>query len=472
VSSLAPRLVHSTLDEIERIYDLQQRNRAAVGTTTAAQRIEKLKRLERTILDRRDEIRMAMWDDYRKPAAEVDLSEVYPVVSEARHAARHLRKWMKPKRVSTPLALLGSRSSVVYEPKGVVLIISPWNFPFNLTLGPLVSAIAAGNCVMIKPSEMTPASTACMKRILADLFDEDEVAVIEGDASVAEALLRKKFDHIFFTGSPAVGKIVMKAAAEHLTSVTLELGGKSPAIVDASANLTEAARRIAWGKFLNCGQICIAPDYALVHESVRDEFLAKLRASLDSHGEASAARGWLVNDRHAARVKRLIDTAVEQGATVVMGGTGSGRDLAPTVLADVPPDAPVMQEEIFGPILPVITYRTLDEAFAIINAREHPLVLYIFSRTKSAVSEILRRTRAGGTTVNQTLVHFYQLELPFGGVGNSGVGKSHGFHGFEAFSNPRGLLEQKLPYSAIELLYPPYKGKLKQFLIDFTVRWL
>jgi len=472
VSSFAPRLVHSTLDEIERIYDLQQRNRAAVGTTTAAQRIEKLKRFERAILDRRAEIRAAMWDDYRKPAAEVDLSEIYPVVGEARHAARHLRKWMKPKRVSTPLALLGSRSSVVYEPKGVVLIISPWNFPFNLTLGPLVSAIAAGNCVMIKPSEMTPASTACMKRILADLFDEDEVAVIEGDASVAEALLRKKFDHIFFTGSPAVGKIVMKAAAEHLTSVTLELGGKSPAIVDASANLTEAARRIAWGKFLNCGQICIAPDYALVHESVRDEFLAKLRASLDSHGDASAARGWLVNDRHAARVKRLIDTAVEQGATVVTGGTGTGRDIAPTILADVPPDAPVMQEEIFGPILPVVTYRTLDEAFAIINAKEHPLVLYIFSRTKSAVREIVRRTRAGGTTVNQTLVHFYQLELPFGGVGNSGVGKSHGFHGFEAFSNPRGLLEQKLPYSAIELLYPPYKGKLKQFLIDFTVRWL
>jgi aldehyde dehydrogenase (NAD+) len=472
VSSLAPRLVHSTLDEIERIYDLQQRNRAAVGSTTAAQRIEKLKRLERAILDRRPEIRAAMWDDYRKPAAEVDLSEIYPAVTEARHAVRHLRKWLRPKRVSTPLALFGSRSSIVYEPKGVVLIISPWNFPFNLTLSPLISAIAAGNCVILKPSEMTPASAACMKRILGDLFDEDEVAVIEGDASVAEALLRKKFDHIFFTGSPAVGKIVMRAAAEHLTSVTLELGGKSPAIVDASANLTEAARRIAWGKFLNCGQICIAPDYVLVHESVRDEFLAKLRASLDSHGDASAARGWLVNDRHAARVRRLIDTAVERGASVVIGGTGSGRDIAPTVLADVPPDAAVMQEEIFGPILPIVTYRTLDDAFAIVNAKEHPLVLYIFSRTKSAVREIIRRTRAGGTTVNQTLVHFYQLELPFGGVGNSGVGKSHGFHGFEAFSNARGVLEQKLPYSAIELLYPPYNGKLKQFLIDFTVRWL
>jgi aldehyde dehydrogenase (NAD+) len=470
VSSFAPRLVHSTLDEIERIYDLQQRNRAAVGSTTAAQRIEKLKRLERAVLDRRGEIRAAMWEDYRKPAAEVDLSEVFPAVGEARHAVRHLRKWMRPQRVSTRLALFGSRSSIVYEPKGVVLVISPWNFPFNLTLSPLISAIAAGNCVILKPSEMTPASTACMKRILADLFEEDEVAVIEGDATVAEALLRKKFDHIFFTGSPAVGKIVMKAAAEHLTSVTLELGGKSPAIVDESANLTEAARRIAWGKFLNCGQICIAPDYALVHESVRDEFVAKLRTSLESHGHA--ARGWLVNDRHAARVKRLIDTAVDGGATVEVGGTGSGRELAPTVLANVPPDAPVMQEEIFGPILPIVTYRTLDEAFAIINAKEHPLVLYVFSRAKRATREILRRTRAGGTVVNQTLVHFYQLELPFGGVGNSGVGKSHGFHGFEAFSNQRGLLEQKLPYSAIELLYPPYQGKLKQFLIDFTVRWL
>ncbi|HEX8617480.1 MAG TPA: aldehyde dehydrogenase family protein [Thermoanaerobaculia bacterium] len=470
MSSLSPRLVHPAFEEIERIYTSQQANRAAVANTTAAQRIEKLRRLERAILDRRDEIRAAMWDDYRKPAAEVDLSEVYPIVSEARHAVRHLRRWMKPKRVSTRLALFGSRSSIVYEPKGVALIIAPWNFPFNLTLGPLVSAIAAGNCAMLKPSEMTPASTACIKRIVADLFEENEVAVIEGDATVAEALLRKRFDHIFFTGSPAVGKIVMRAAAEHLTSVTLELGGKSPAIVDVSANVADAAKKIAWGKFLNCGQICIAPDYALVHESVRDEFVAGLRTSLESHGDA--ARGWIVNDRHAARVKGLIDSAVERGANVPIGGTTSGREIAPTVLTDVPPDAAVMQEEIFGPILPVLTYRSLDEAFAIINGKEHPLVLYIFSRAKKVVRDIVHRTRAGGTAVNQTLVHFYQLELPFGGVGNSGVGKAHGFHGFEAFSNARGVLEQKLPFSAIELLYPPYKGKLKQFLIDFTVRWL
>ena len=365
MTSTAPVVLHPAPDEIERIYELQQRNRAAVAATTAAERIEKLRRFERLMLARRDEIRAAMWEDYRKPAAEVDLSEIYPVVSEARHAIRHLRSWMKPKRVATRLALLGSRSSVVYEPKGVVLIIAPWNFPFNLTLGPLVSAIAAGNCVMVKPSEMTPASTACIRHILGELFEEEEMAVVEGDASVSEALLRKKFDHIFFTGSPAVGKIVMKAAAEHLTSVTLELGGKSPVIIDSTANVGEAARKIAWGKFFNSGQVCIAPDYALVHESVREEFLGKLRASAEALGDAS--RGVIVNDRHAARVKRLIDQAVGEGAQVALGGTTDGRKIDATILTNVPPDSAVMQEEIFGPILPVLTYRTLDEAFEIID---------------------------------------------------------------------------------------------------------
>lgn len=470
MTSAVPRLLHPAFEDIERIYDVQQRNRAAVAATTAAQRIGKLRRFERLMLERRDEIRAAMWEDYRKPAAEVDLSEIYPVVSEARHAVRHLRSWMKPRRVSTRLALLGSRSSVVHEPKGVVLIIAPWNFPFNLTLGPLVSAVAAGNCAMVKPSEMTPASTACIRRLVAELFDENEVAAIEGDASVAEELLRRKFDHIFFTGSPAVGRIVMKAAAEHLTSVTLELGGKSPAIVDATANVGEAAKKIAWGKFFNSGQICIAPDYALVHESVRDEFLDKVRAATAAMGDAS--RGIIVNERHASRVKRLIDQAVSQGAKVFLGGHANGRNIDATVLTDVPPDAAVMQEEIFGPVLPVLTYRSLEEAFELIAGKEHPLVLYIFSRDRNVARQVLRSTRAGGTAINHTLIHFYQLDLPFGGVGNSGVGKSHGFAGFEAFSNGRGVLDQRLPFSAIEMLYPPYEGRLKQFLIDFTVRWL
>lgn len=460
-----------SLPEIDRIYDAQQGHRAAVAATSADERIAKLRRIERAILDRRHEIRAAMWEDYRKPPAEVDLSEIYPVVGEARHAARRLRKWLKPRRVRTPLALFGSRSMVVREPRGVVLILSPWNFPFNLTLGPLVSAVAAGNCVILKPSELTPASSACMKRIVADLFEEREVALIEGDASVAQALLRKRFDHIFFTGSPAVGRAVMKAAAEHLTSVTLELGGKSPAIVDASADVADAARKIAWGKFLNCGQVCVAPDYALVHESVRDRFIDELRSALTSLGGAEA-RGILVNERHAARIHGLIDSAVREGARVAIGGGGDGRHIEPTVLTEVTPDAAVMREEIFGPVLPVVPYRSLHEALAIVEQREHPLVLYVFSRNRKAAHEIVRRTRAGGTSINHTLIHFYQLELPFGGVGGSGMGKSHGFHGFETFTNGRGVLEQRLPFSPIQLLYPPYRGKMQRRVIDALLKWL
>ena len=445
-----------SLDELDRVYAKQLERRAFVGSTTADERIEKIRRLRDAVLARRAEIHAALWADYRKPAPEVDLSEIYPVTGEARHAIRHLRRWMKPRRVPAPLALLGSRSRVMHEPKGVVLIISPWNFPVNLTFGPLVSAIAAGNCVILKPSEMTPNTSACMKRIVGDLFDESEVAVIEGDAGVAEALLKKRFDHIFFTGSPAVGKIVMKAAAEHLTSVTLELGGKSPVIVDRTANLDEAARKIAWGKFLNSGQICIAPDYLLVDEVVRAAFVDKLRAAIHSQS------GVMVNDSHAARVRRLLGGAAPGG---------EGRHIPPTVLEDVALDAPLMQEEIFGPLLPVIPYRSLDDALRVIEDREKPLVLYLFSRSRAVIRDVLRRTRAGGTVVNDTLLHFYQHNLPFGGVGNSGMGKAHGFYGFEAFSNARGVLEQPLPWSTIQLLYPPYT-KLKQKLIDFTMKYL
>jgi aldehyde dehydrogenase (NAD+) len=459
---------HSVFGEIERLFSLQKQQTAV---TTYAERIDRLRRIEQAVLAHRADIHAAMWADYRKPAAEVDLAEIYPIVSEARHARRHLRSWMKPHRVGTRLALLGSTSRVMYEPKGHALILAPWNFPFNLSLGPLVSAIAAGNRVIVKPSEMTPHSTDCIRKLVEELFDESEVAVVDGDFRVGEALLAKRFDHIFFTGSPAVGKIVMKAAAEHLTSVTLELGGKSPAIVDRTANLDEAAKKIAWGKFFNSGQVCIAPDYVLVDESVHDEFLARLRASIDALGH-EGSRGILVNERHASRVKRLFDSAVQQGAGVFAGGSFRDRDVAPTVLTGVAADAAVMQEEIFGPVLPVMKYRTLDDALAMIAAKEKPLVLYVFSRARKVVKQILAGTRAGGTAVNHTMIHFYSLDLPFGGVGHSGMGRSHGFAGFEAFSNARGVLDQKLRFSAIELLMPPYRGRFQKWLIDFTIRWL
>lgn len=463
--SIDPRFVRpSASDDIERVYAKQRQHRDTVAATTAPERIEKLSRLREAIFTHRAEIYAALWADYEKPASEVDLSEIYPVVSEARHAVRHLRRWMRPRRVATPLALLGSRSRIVYEPKGVVLIISPWNFPLNLTFGPLVSAIAAGNCVVIKPSEMTPHTSACMKRIISELFDESEVAVIEGDAAVAQELLRRKWDHIFFTGSPAVGRVVMKAAAEHLTPVTLELGGKSPVIVDRTANLDEAAKKIAWGKFLNSGQICIAPDYLLVDETIRDAFIEKLRAAI------APDTGLIVNDRHAARVKRLFDDAVAGGAEVVAGGQFNDRDVEPTLLANVDPQSPLMQQEIFGPLLPMITYKTIDDALRVIAAREKPLVLYLFSRSRKVIRDVIRRTTAGGTAVNDTLLHFFQLNLPFGGVGESGVGKAHGIFGFEAFSNARGVFEQPTRFSAMQLLYPPYTN-FKKKLIDLTIKY-
>jgi aldehyde dehydrogenase (NAD+) len=457
--------------DIDRIFDAQRRSQSRIATTTAEERRGRLERFEKAVMSRRAEIREAMWADFRKPPQEVDLSEIYPVISEARHAARHVARWMKPRRVRTPLALLGSSSRILYEPKGIVLVISPWNFPFNLSLGPVVSAIAAGNCVILKPSEMTPHSSACMKRLLADLFDESEVAVVEGDVRTAEALLRKKFDHIFFTGSPAVGKIVMKAAAEHLTSVTLELGGKSPVFVDGTADLDEAAKKIAWGKFINSGQVCITPDYLLVDDAVRVPFTQKLAAALRAM-DVEGASGLIVNERHAARVKRLHDSAVAAGAEVITGGVAATdpRRIPPTVLANVSADAPLMHEEIFGPLLPMLTYKTLDEAITFVNEREKPLVSYIFSRSRKVIDTILSRTTAGGTVINHTLIHFFQLNLPFGGVGQSGVGKGHGFFGFEAFSNVRGVLEQHTKLSPIELMFPPY-NKIKQKLIDLTLKY-
>lgn len=463
--SIDPRFaLAAASDDIDRIYAKQRANRDRVAATSAEERTEKLRRFHAAMFAHRADFYGALWADYQKPAPEVDMSEIYPVVSEARHAIKHLRRWMRPRRVATPLALLGSRSRIVHEAKGVVLILSPWNFPVNLTLAPFVSAIAAGNCVVMKPSEMTPHTSALMKRIIGELFDESEAAVIEGDAGIAEALLRKKWDHIFFTGSPAVGRVVMKAAAEHLTPVTLELGGKSPVIVDRTANLDEAAKKIAWGKFLNCGQICIAPDYLLIDEAIEKPFVGKLRAAI------APETGLIVNDRHAARVKRLFDDAVSGGAEVVAGGGFDQRAIEPTLLANVDPESPVMQQEIFGPLLPMMTYRTLDDALRIIAAREKPLVLYLFSRSRKVIDDVLRRTTAGGTAINDTLVQFYQLNLPFGGVGDSGVGKAHGQFGFEAFSNARGVFEQPTRFSAIQLLYPPYTN-FKKKLIDLTLRY-
>ncbi|MEM9324949.1 MAG: aldehyde dehydrogenase family protein, partial [Bacteroidota bacterium] len=414
-------------------------------------------------------------DDFGKHPSEVDLSEIYPVTSEIKHAKRSLRKWLGANRRPTPIALLGASSRIKYEPKGVVLIISPWNFPINLTLGPLVSAIAAGNCVMIKPSEMTPHTSALMNKLISELFDESEVAVVEGSVKTAEPLLELPFNHIFFTGSPAIGKIVMQAAAKNLASVTLELGGKSPTIVDETADIKTAARRIAWGKFLNNGQVCIAPDYLLVHESQKKPLEQALKDTIKTFysedPQQSKSYNRIVNARHYQRLKETVEDAFNQGANVVEGGKFKDDEhfISPTILTDVDLGSKVMQEEIFGPILPMIPFKTLDEAIAIINEKEKPLALYIYSQSKRNISQLLNNTRAGGTCINHNEIHFFNQHLGFGGVNNSGIGRGHGDEGFKAFSNPRGIMHQHMP-NALDLLMPPYNG-FKQKLIDLTIKW-
>lgn len=476
----APAIVpgfDSSTAEIERIFEIQQAHQFAVGKTTARERKEKLKRLLNAILSRKQDIRDALYADFQKHPSEVDLTEIMPITSEIKHAIRHVSKWMRPHRVKTPLSLFGSRSHIHYEPKGVVLVIAPWNFPVNLTFGPLISAVTAGNCVMLKPSEHTPHASAVIKSITEDVFDESEVAVIEGGIETSTAALALPFNHIFFTGAPAIGKVVMAAAAKHLASVTLELGGKSPTIIDETASVDAAARRIAWAKFTNNGQICIAPDYLFVHESKKAEFLDKLSKNIESFYGIDARRSdsyaRIVNHRHYQRLTGYIDDAKQKGATVAYGGRTEGSEdyIEPTILTDVDPKADVMMDEIFGPVLPVYGYESLDEPIAMINSKEKPLALYIYSKSQSNIDRIMQNTRAGGTCINHSVVHFFQNNLPFGGSNNSGIGKGHGFFGFEAFSNPRGVLKQVLPFSGIEFMMAPF-NKLKQTLIDLSIKYL
>ena len=377
--------VETNAAEIQRIFQLQQKNQYAVANTTTAQRKAKLTKLHKAVMKYRPEIKEALYKDFKKHPAEVDLTEVYPVTSDIKHTKSHLRSWMRKHRVPTPISIMGSSSYIKYEPKGVVLIIAPWNFPVNLTFGPLVSAIAAGNTVMIKPSEHTPHASAIMKKIIEEIFDENEIALFEGGVATSQALLDLPFNHIFFTGAPSIGKIVMSAAAKNLTSVTLELGGKSPTIIDETANIDTAARRIAWGKYMNNGQICIAPDYIFVHESKKEAFIKAVKAYIkkfyteDASKEKSYAR--MVNSRHHQRVKGYVEDAIAKGATVEAGANFDDQQdyIEPTIMTNVSKESTLMTEEIFGPVMPVYGYTDLKQVVDEINSREKPLALYIYS---------------------------------------------------------------------------------------------
>lgn len=474
-----PMSANTPVEEIHRIFNAQVANKQYVKNTTARQRKAKLRRLQEAVWQWREKVQDAIYADFRKPRPETDLTEMSPTLIELRKAIADIDEWMRPKQVDTPLSFFGTSSKLIYEPKGVTLIISPWNYPFQLCIIPLVGAIAAGNTAIIKPSEFTPHTSRVIKEMLRSVFEENEVAVVEGDYTVAGELLQLKFDHIFFTGSPAVGKIVMKAAADHLASITLELGGKSPVIIDDTANIKTAARRTAWGKCINAGQTCIAPDYALVHESRLESFLNEYIQAVSqyfgSNAEAqqqSDSYARIVNSRHFHRIRHLFEDAVEKGARVVWGGTFKETEnfIAPTLLTQVPHDAKIMHEEIFGPILPVLTYQQLDEALHIISEKEKPLALYIFSSNNRNVDYILKHTTAGGTAINDTLIHNSHPNLPFGGVNHSGLGSSHGYYSFKAFSHERAVLKQWNPKSSIENMYPPYTS-FKKKIIEWVMKY-
>lgn len=463
-------------NKFSNLFNKQLANRFAVGNTNYKQRIAKLNALKNAIeTGYKDKIRQALFNDFKKPFMETDLTEIYPVISEIKFAKRNLKSWMKRQKVETPTALIGSSSWYIHEPKGVCLIISPWNFPLNLTFGPLVSAIAAGNTTIIKPSEMTPNISAVMAEIIADLFPENEIALVQGEVAVATELLKLPFHHIFFTGSPQVGKIVMKAAATHLTSVTLELGGKSPTIIDETANLKATAKKIAWGKFVNNGQTCIAPDYLFVKDSIKDKFVSELKEQLKAFFTADASTSnslsRVVNAKHFQRLMKYLDEAKSLQATIEIGGRFSSETnfIEPTVISNLPEHASLLQEEIFGPILPIITYKNLDDAIKYINEKEKPLALYIYSKSKKNMDYIIKNTRAGSTAINNNVLQYSNHNLPFGGSNNSGIGKAHGYFGFQEFSNMRSVLKQHTKGS-IEFLFPPYNS-FKQKLVDFTIKW-
>lgn len=439
-----------------------------------------LKAFGEYVMQNRQKIHEAVKADLGKSATESDMSEVHPIITEIKHAVRNLVDWVAPEPIDAPITFLGTTSEVQYEPKGVCLIIGPWNFPFNLTLGPLISCIAAGNTAIVKPSELTPHASRLMREMVKDFFDEDLVTVVEGDAHIATQLLKLPFDHIFFTGSPAVGKIVMRAAADHLTSVTLELGGKSPTVIDSSANLVDAAKRIAFGKFLNVGQACVAPDYVLIDKKVEREFIdllkqqiTKLYASNGSINQQSPDYGRIVNTRNFNRIDALVQDAIQLGATVEMNGTSdvASKFFHPVILSRVSTEAKIMEEEIFGPVLPIIAYTNEAEILPIILARPKPLGFYIFSARSEFQEKLTTAVSAGAVCINECVLQFSHPNLPFGGTNTSGFGKAHGRYGFLAFSNEKPVLKQKRGITMSSFLYPPFTGRVKR-TIDLMLRWL
>ncbi|HQX97325.1 MAG: aldehyde dehydrogenase [Chitinophagaceae bacterium] len=435
------------------------------NTQSYAFRKEQLNRLKSSILKHEQDLYDALYTDLKKSPEEVWVTETGMVISELNSAIKKLSKWMKPKRVSTNLLNLPSRSRILSEPLGVVLIIAPWNYPFQLLINPLIGAIAAGNCVVLKPSEFAPATDAVMKKIIEETFPKEYILYVQGDgaAVIPEMMNNFTFDHVFYTGSTAVGKIIYKMAADKLTPVTLELGGKSPCVVESDANIKVAARRIAMTKFSNAGQMCVAPDYVLVHESVKEKFIGSMKESIEnffsSTPEESYNYGKIINAKQFDRLNNYL----QQGKVAHGGRTDKEKlFIEPTLLTDVSMNADVMKDEIFGPILPIFSFNEKEEALKIIQQHPNPLSFYVYTSNSTKESDWLKAVPAGGSCVNNSSWHLTNHNLPFGGRGFSGIGNYHGHFSFDTFSHKKAVMKTPTWFDP-NIKYPPFKGKLNLF---------
>lgn len=445
-----------TQEQLEAIIIKQQVFFQSNTTKSISFRKQSLKKLLKAIEKHEQAIARALWADLHKSYEEAYLTEISIVTSEIRNHIRNIKRWTNPERILSPLALFPSQSKIISEPLGNALIIAPWNYPFQLLINPLIAAISAGCTAILKPSPYVPETSMAIQKMIEETFHKDYIAVVQGNRDVNNLLLEQKFDIIFFTGSPDLGKIVMSAAAKHLTPVVLELGGKSPCIIHSDANIQLAAKRIAWGKCLNAGQTCIAPDYVLIEESVKETFISAYKKAIEElYGKSVQTSKHfvrMVSDNAYKRVKSYLSDG-----QVVVGGTyiDSERFIEPTLLDNVSPNSPVMKNEIFGPIIPLLTFQTVDEAIDFVNARPKPLALYAFG-SKKTTDHIFRHTSSGGACVNDTIMHIVNHNIPFGGVGNSGMGKYHGKLSFDAFSNKRAVVTTPTIID-LPIRYMPYR---------------
>ncbi len=460
---------------IQQLFDVQMEHQLALRMSSLKDRVLKLKRLKEVISKYETQIFDALQNDLRKNPYESALTEVYFIYSEIDYAIKHLPNWMKKHKKPFTLTSFFSKNWIQYEALGTSLIISPWNYPFQLSMSPLVSAIAAGCSVILKPSEYSPKTSEVLQKIIEEAFPREEVACLIGERELATGLLALPFHKIFFTGSPEVGKIVMKAASEHLSSITLELGGKSPVIIDESCDLLDAANKIAWGKLINAGQTCIAPDYLFIPQGKINDFIVAFEDACKRMfyvGDAIDPNRYakIINQKHKSRIEGLLEDAVKQGSKVnYVSKEIDGESLSPMLLTDVSKDCRIMEEEIFGPVLPIIPYGSIKEVIDYINSKPKPLSMYIFSKNQDSIALLSKSCSSGSVCINDVLIQVSNPNLPFGGVNYSGLGHCHGFYGFKAFSHERAFMKQT-PFALSKMIYPPYEGKEKLFKL--LKRWM